>query len=282
MTYRDILLAGLTYPDATPDRALRSGVALARKVGGQLTLAAIRSRFPILHNRLANALIDLDKMAEDASRQSEAKARQEGLVAEIAAAEAGGSVSILDLAAEFGTEADAVTVVARTRDLTLVPIGPTVLPDEALAETVLFGSGRPVMIYPEAVEIMPADSFHDVAIAWDGGAPAARAVADALPLLERAARISIFVAVQEKPQAKAGLAEDLARHLACHGVTATVHEAPAKGQRIGELLGAYVAANAVELLVMGGFGHSRTREFLLGGATASILAAPPCPVLLSH
>jgi len=107
-------------------------------------------------------------------------------------------------------------------------------------------------------------------------------VADALPLLKRAAIVRVLVVTDEKPTTSAGAARDLIRHLERHGVTAILDEQSAAGQPIGEELRAFVAAQGVELLIMGGFGHSRMREFVLGGATAAMLEAPPCPVLMSH
>ena len=138
--------------------------------------------------------------------------------------------------AEFGEETDALNRIARTRDLTLVPIGGAVLNDRALAEAVLFNSGRPVLVYFDDAEIVPSDSFETVAIAWDASARAARAVAEALPILTRARNVRIFIAAHEKPQAAPGIAADLVRHLATHGIAATVDERPSKGVFIGDTL----------------------------------------------
>lgn len=91
---------------------------------------------------------------------------------------------------------------ARTYDLCLTPQGVAVEGDRSLAEAVLFGSGRPVLLYPDDQEIAPGSGIGKVAIAWDGSARAARAVADALPLLARASEVRVFVALGEKPQAK--------------------------------------------------------------------------------
>jgi nucleotide-binding universal stress UspA family protein len=132
------------------------------------------------------------------------------------------------------------------------------------------------------MEVTPQASFRAVAIAWDGSAKAARAVADAMPVLKEAEGVRILLVTGEKSQVVTGLEADLTRHLRFHGVMAMVDEADAGGRPIGEVLSDYLVSQRIDLLVMGGFGHSRLQEFVLGGATASILAAPPCPVFMSH
>lgn len=282
MAFRDLLLAALTYPDATPDRALRSGVALAKRLGGTLTLCAVRVDLPKLRNPLANAMLDLDALAEQEESRSAATAQLALTCLSVAASEAGVAVEARPITVRLYEEGEAVATAARTRDLCLLPIGPRVAGDQDLAETVLFGSGRPILIYPESAEIVPDTAFATVAIAWDGSGRAARAVADALPILHTAKTVRILVATHEKPGADADAARALVRHLQSHDIDAVVDERQVDGQGIGKVLKAYVADMDIDLLVMGGFGHARLREFILGGATASMLATPPCPVLMSH
>jgi len=282
MTYRDVLLTALTYPDATPDRALRSALALAQRLGGQLTLLTAQTELPRLHNAVANALIHLDRLSDLEEARSAATAQLQATVARIAADIDHVGIRTETVAVRPHEEAETLCRAARTRDITLAPIGPAVLADQGLAETLLFGSGRPILVYPESVDIVAADRFATVAIAWDGGRAAARALADALPILERAEHVRIFVAVGEKPQAVAGAAEDLIRHLQTHSVAAVADARPGGDPSIGRRIAHYVAATQPDLLVMGGFGHPRLREFILGGATEAVLRAPPCPVLMSH
>ena len=282
MPFRDLLLPALTYPDPTPDRALRSGVALAKRLGGELSLLPVRIDLPELHNPIANALIDLDQKSREQEARSAAAAQLESVCGRIAAEEAGVAIRVQAFTAKLYEEVDAIARAARTRDLCLVPVGSATPESRGVAEAVLFGTGRPMIVYPETLEIAPSDGFGTVAIAWDGGARAARAVADALPLLSRARDVRVLVAVGEKPQAVTGLADDLLRHLAAHGVTTRVAEVPAEGRPIGHVIADCVADQGVELLVMGGFGHARMREFILGGATQAVLESPPCAVLMSH
>jgi nucleotide-binding universal stress UspA family protein len=283
MAYRDVLLTALTYPDPTPDRAIRGGVALAGRLGGDVTLLTVQVDIPAVRNALANAVVHLDQMAEMEEARSAATAQLEAACAHLAAEDAGARICTRSITARLFEEADALCAAARTRDITLVSVGPSVQADRKLAEALLFGSGRPVLVYPEDREITPAKRFEKVVIAWDGSSRAARAVADALPMLRRAEAVRIFTALGDKPQAVHGAAADLVRHLATHGISADVDERLAlRDETIGQRFGDYVAAVRPDLLVMGGFGHTRFREFVLGGATRAMLEAPPCPALMAH
>ena len=282
MAYADLLLTALTYPDATPDRAIRSGVGLARRLGGKLTFLTVKVDLPQLHNALANALLDLDRISDLEQARSAATAQLEAVCARIAGDVFDKPVSTESVCAKLYEEVEVVARAARTRDLTLVPVEPAVLADRDLAETLLFGSGRPVLVYPEALDVTAGDGFTSVAIAWDGGRAAARAVADALPLLQAAGEVRIFTALGDKPEAVRGTATDLLRHLRLHGIEALVDERLDDDRAIGCRLADYVADAKPDLVVMGGYGHARLREFVLGGATEAVLRVPPCPVLLSH
>lgn len=282
MAYADLMLTALTYPDATPDRAIRSGVALARRLGGELTFVSVAVDLPHLHNPLANALLNLDRISDLEQARSAATAELEAACARIAGEVFGGSLRTQTVRAKLYEEAEVVTRTARTRDATLMPIGPAVLADQDLAETVLFGSGRPILVYPETADILPGDGFARVAVAWDGGRAAARAVADALPILSQAGEVRVFTALGDKPQAVKGTADELLRHLRTHGIEAAVDERIDHDRGIGCRFADYAAEAAPDLIVMGGYGHARLREFILGGATEAILKDPPCPVLLSH
>lgn len=282
MSFRDLLLTALTYPDATPDRAIRSGVALARRLGGRLTMLSVRVDLPQLHNPLANALLDLDRLSVLEEARSLAAARTAETFARIAADEFGIAAETETACARLYEEADTIARAARTRDLTLISIGPEVLADRDLAETTLFGSGRPVLVYPETVEVEPRERFDRVAIAWDGSRAAARAVGDALPILHAAGEVRVFTALGDKPEAVKDAAGPLVRHLRGHDIAAKIDERVDHDRSIGGRLAEYVGETQPDLLVMGGYGHARLREFILGGATQSVLESPPCPVLLSH
>ncbi|MGH7113980.1 MAG: universal stress protein [Stellaceae bacterium] len=149
-------------------------------------------------------------------------------------------------------------------------------------ERVTLATGRPILVVPYAGHF--ATLGRQVLIAWNAGREAARAVADAMPLLTTADRVEVLV-VDAPPDADGhdGVpGADLARHLARHGVTARIEPTQSAGVPIGEVILSRAADLGADLLVMGAYGHSRARELLLGGATRSILASMTIPVLMSH
>lgn len=171
---------------------------------------------------------------------------------------------------------------ARLHHVTVQPLRKDTEDQFDLAEKLIFESGRPVLIFPEAPLRPLATAIQTVAVAWDGSRQATRAVADALPFLRRAKTVRAFTATDDKPLSPAQ-AEQFVEYLAGFGIEA-IHEDVKKTDQnsIGSFMESYVASRNVDLLVMGAYGHSRLREFILGGATRSILANPPCWVLLSH
>jgi len=103
-----------------------------------------------------------------------------------------------------------------------------------------------------------------------------------MPLLEMANKVRIVTILNEKRLDSKHSAEELAKNLSRHGVEIVLDRVDAKGRPIGGVLEAYVVSHEPDLLVMGAYGHSRLREFVLGGATDSLLSKPPLPILFSH
>ena len=119
-------------------------------------------------------------------------------------------------------------------------------------------------------------------VAWDFSRAAARAIADAIPILEKAKEVRIVTVTNEKVLDTKHSAEELAKNLSRHGIVVVLDKEDAAGRPIGEVLEAHAASCSADLLVMGAYGHSRLREFILGGATKSMLSKPPIPILFSH
>ncbi|MCR5879278.1 universal stress protein [Phenylobacterium sp. J367] len=243
---------------------------------------ALEADIKVPRNRLANALIGLDAMAREAEERSAQDAGHAVQAFVSASARAGLLANAIFEKVPTYLQADDLVAHARTRDLSLIPIGPQMLADVGVAEALLFGSGRPVCIFPEGRAFEPAAQFDKAAIAWDGSRVAARAVADALPVLQAARAVRILVVRGEKALPAALGTGELQRHLRLHDIETWVNEIDAGGEPIGRAIASYVQDRDVDLLVMGGFGHSRAREFVLGGATAAMFEAPPCPAFLSH
>ena len=151
--------------------------------------------------------------------------------------------------------------------------------DELLVEAALFGSARPVLIAPY-IQTAPIKLDH-VLVGWDGGLAAARAVGDAMPILKKAGKVDVVTITSKRVDEKEMPGFDIARHLARHGVDAQVKRLPATDEAAATLL-SYAADSDSDLMVMGGYGHSRLREFVLGGTTRNILSSMTVPVLMSH
>jgi nucleotide-binding universal stress UspA family protein len=103
-----------------------------------------------------------------------------------------------------------------------------------------------------------------------------------LPLLQTAASVRIITATDQKTPAELESGAALASHLAEHGITATFETVKIDGSSVGKVFEAYVKANAIDLLVMGAYRHSRLNEFVWGGASSTIIGRPPCWVMMSH
>jgi nucleotide-binding universal stress UspA family protein len=148
--------------------------------------------------------------------------------------------------------------------------------------TLIESSGRPALVLPYVGDwAAAADTLgREVLIAWKPSREAARAVSAALPWLRQARNVHLMSAGAdgEPPEAF----DELKAHLGRHGVTAGLHAHRAPGRDVGENLLSLAADVGADLLVMGCYGHSRTREWLLGGVTRTVLQSMTLPVLMSH
>lgn len=188
------------------------------------------------------------------------------------------------IAGEFrlmeGDTADAMAMCARYGDLVVVsqadPDNPSA--DDRLAEDLVMASGRPILVVPYTGD--QTNIGKRTMVAWNGTREATRAAHDALPMLAQADEVVVFSVNPEDRDHIAGA--DICTHLARHGVNATPKHIVAPDMRVGDILLSAVADNGIDLLVMGGYGHSRLRELAFGGATREIFNAMTCPVMMSH
>ncbi len=227
------------------------------------------------------ALFNIGGMIDAERRKSAANAKM-GLEA-FAAAAAKRDV-VHDHLLELCTTAripGAVIEHARLRDLTIIPVEDPAGFQQHLAECVIFGSGRPVIVVP-AEPKRGSLRLDTIGIAWDFSRPAARAIADAMPILQAAKTVRAVTVTNEKNIDTRRSGVDLARHLALHGITLILDEEDAAGRSIGHALEDYADKHDLDLLVMGAYGHWRVRDFFLGGATKSFVAKPKLPIFLSH
>src|SRR5262249_11060960 len=126
------------------------------------------------------------------------------------------------------------------------------------------------------------DPFVKIIVAWDGGGRAARAVGDAMPLISQAVSVEIVTVADDPTKSDRIEGAELAQHLSRHCGEVTATELPRLERSVGRALSSYMSLNDADLLVMGGYAHSRLRQFVLGGATSDILTRASFPVLMSY
>jgi nucleotide-binding universal stress UspA family protein len=216
-----------------------------------------------------------------ADNQAAAKAAVDRFAA--AASRAGISAEPLTLSASAAGAGDQFSAIARRFDLAIVgqaePEASEV--EELIAEGTLFGSGRPLIVVPY-IQKGPL-KLDRVMVCWDGSRTSARAIADAMPILEKAGKIEVVIVTNERGKQDEIEGADMGQHLARHGLKVDVKRITGGGDiDVADALLSHVADSGTDFIVMGGYGHSRLREFVLGGVTHSILRSMTAPVLMAH
>jgi nucleotide-binding universal stress UspA family protein len=272
MAIKDVLV----LLDGTSQAAGPYAVSLASTLDAHLTAAAV-----VVDPAAGIAMVDTPAMfLAKALEESRAAARE---LLDTFANEAKKSqlnVETEPVEAVVGNTGDALGPLARHFDFAIVEQPDPDLPGEReiMIETALFGSGRPVLVVPY-IQKAPF-RLENVIVAWDGSVMAARALGDSLPLLERSGRIEI-VTVADGADDGDPTGSRLLRHLARHGVEAEFRRMSGADDVVGTLL-SHAFDQGADLMVMGGYGHSRLRELILGGATRGVLSSMTLPVLMSH
>jgi nucleotide-binding universal stress UspA family protein len=281
MAFKDMLLPLTSYPAPTDEASIEDVLGLAEHLGTEVMGVTFEMdlELPIglyadplrVRATLASEKKKCSLNARDLLNRFEAIAGRLGVRHE----------RRLELCMPAGLPAR-IAGFARLHDVTVLPLKDGDGFQRRIAEQLVFESGRPILVLPEQHSRKLPQALHRIGVAWDCSGPATRAVADALPLLQRAKSVRIFTVVGDKALDQSGSGSELSRHLARHGVDIILDEVKSQKRPIGEVFEAYVVANDIDLLVMGAYSHARLREILLGGATKSILARPPCWVLMSR
>ena len=174
-----------------------------------------------------------------------------------------------------------VTSSAQVRDLSILGVhGRLTHPRQGLVEAVLFGSGRPVLLVPPGAQ---AFSGRMVVVGWDATRSATRALHDALPLLTKARKAVVISLSDDKVFRLPESGPEVCRYLERWGIDASFDAPKRKQDKIGNELLLHAKRLEADILVMGGFGHAREREFLFGSATRDIFESHlELPVLMSH
>jgi nucleotide-binding universal stress UspA family protein len=195
---------------------------------------------------------------------------------------AGVTAEPLTLSASFAGVGEQFGQIARRFDLSIVgqaePESSAV--EDIVAEAALFESGRPVILVPY-IQKAPL-KLDRVMCCWDGSRAATRAIADAMPLLKRAGRVEVVIVSNERGKKDEIEGADMGAHLARHGLNVEIKRTALGDIDVADVILSYAADAGSDFIVMGGYGHSRLREFVLGGVTRSIFRSMTVPVLMSH
>ena len=270
MAFRDVLLTLTSYPEPTPVFVVEDAVSVAAVLGAHIAALSCETNVELPGHFISGSMVGLPGIIAGEAAKSRLDAATEKLgVSHESILEKCKSFAVPDLLVEY----------ARLRDLTILPVPESY--DQWYAEAVIFGSGRPTLILPQRPRSLPFE-LGTIAVAWDFGRAAARAIADAIPILEKAREVRIVTVTSEKVLDSKHSSEELAKNLSRHGIDVVLDKVDAAGRTIGEVLEAHSASCKADILVMGAYGHSKFREFFLGGATKSLLSQPPIPILFSH
>ena len=215
--------------------------------------------------------------AEDAKKRAQAAAAmfEESIAGS-------GLVSRSQWMSEHGVPAERAALLGRYADLVVAgqdePETSTI--GRVPAADLVLSGGRPVMVVPYAFR---ADNIgRHILVAWNGSREAARAVADALPLLEAAERVTVLAVDPDDYALGDAPGADIALHLARHGITVEAARIDSQGLNPADVLLNRVADLSADMIVMGAYGRSKVRELILGGVTHDILRHMTVPVLMSH
>ncbi len=268
----------LTYPEAVSFSAIRSIVQMASVLRIDIDATVTSVDLPATGASIAGIVINVSDMIRSVENDSRNQAAALAVALQDITRETGCALRVETRTASPAEARNDAVDRSLYRDIALLPWHPDNLAARELAESVIFGSGRPALIVPSGHQ--PSGARH-IAIAWDGSRVAARALADARHFLTDQAEVSVLTVHDEK-RLDSDVGERLTESLVRRGLKARCHALSAKGVPMAHALQETSRDLGADLLVMGAYGHSRLRDFIVGGATQGVLAHLTIPVLMSH
>lgn len=274
---KDILVNLSTAP--TTDVAGEFAVSIAPQFDAHL--AGVSFVYDPVPADITIATVPADVL-EGLRRENEAAAKS--VIAKVARLtdRAGVSAEWHTMNATFVGAAESFARMARRFGLSIIgqPEPNRLAPEELMIEGALFASGRPVIVVPYIQK--SGLRLDRVMVCWDGSHHAARALADSMPFLARANAIEVLMIANEPAKSDEIPGADIAHHLARHRLNVEVRRMSSPGVDVANAILSRAADTEADLIVMGGYGHSRVREFILGGATRGILSDMTVPTFMSH
>lgn len=269
----------VSYPDPAPEGTVTRSVEMSSALGADLQASAFNIVIPRVSTPIGGLLIDIPDMIRSTEDQSRKHCQSLVEWARRDAARLNVAIECSQEAVSPAEVGDFAARQARYYDVTLLGLTRDNLIMREVAEAVIFGSGRPSILVPQDGVIGTLDH---IAIAWDGSRAAARAISDARLAIRENTRITVITVADEKPLDDKGIAETLAASMERRGLVAAAKTITLSGSSIGATLQRAAIDAGAKLLVMGGYGHTRLRDFVLGGATRDVLRNLQLPALLSH
>ena len=252
MAFKDVLIALTTYPEPTPVSAVDDAVDLAAALGAKASAIACEVKIKAPGSVLGGHLLDVPAMAAAEAKKSATNAQQLLATFQDAAEKRGVFQERISQQCLTSEVPQVLVEYSRLRDLTIVPVPEGNYFDQWYAESIIFSSGRPTVVLPHTRKRAGSFALDTVVVAWDFSRPATRAVADAMPILEKAKRVCVLTVTKEKAIDTRRSGAELAKYLARHGVEVILDEVDAKGRGIGDVFEAHVTYRNANLLVMGG------------------------------
>lgn len=257
--------------------ALHVGAAFEAHVRALFVRSSVVAAIPYLGEGLTGAVVE--NIVAAASKASDDSLTAASTHVKQALADTRMSEAALSVRVTEGVVEDEVAAASRLADLVVYARDPadSAFPDRSLAEHTLLGARRPILIVPPGAG---ATIGTKVAIFWDGGTSAAAAFIAALPFLKRAQSIEVIHIADDDEGP--GFSEDIRDSLAIRGLQAEMRTIDRTSSNNGAQLLEAAQAGEADLVVMGGYGHSRLRQLVLGGVTRWMLKHATVPVLMAH
>jgi len=281
---RKALLYLPSYPDAPSMQLLESAAFLARHTGATLTavipeLSDDRRTWPTIFGAWT---VNVPAMVQEVVRISVDNAALLERDLRNTAATFQVAVDIRKMSSQLFPSPQSLVDLTRLHDLLILPLPECNDFDRDFIHPAIFDTGRPTLLLPHAPGKRSLQCLDTIAVAWDFSRESVRALSDAMPLLISAKKVLLFTVSGEKKLETAGTIDDLKLLLAAHNLHCEIQNVALQHETIGHAITRHAQEGNADMLVMGAYGHSRFREFVLGGATQSIINDPPLPVFLSH